>query len=193
VLAYCLLVAALLCVYAVAVGLESLAPLPVSPNPYVRTSMSIWMLLRSVLGQRHGGGLLPLVLWSPVGVLLGILGLISSLRQTLGRCRVRPVQTLRVVAYAATPICLLWIALFIVFILPGVLGLHIAGVLNRVLDPLVSLCFLTLLGAVPMVYVGVGLRHYLRLTHARAVAVVSVVVAFLFVFTAVVTIQYWRL
>jgi hypothetical protein len=48
------------------------------------------------------------------------------------------------------------------------------------------------LAVVPTVYVAIGLRHYLRLTHARAVAVVSVLVAFLFVLTVVAAIQYWH-
>ena len=48
-----------------------------------------------------------------VGVFLAALALLCSLRQTLGRCRVRTVQVLRVVGYSATPVCVVWAVAFL--------------------------------------------------------------------------------
>lgn len=183
VLAGIVLVAGSLGLYWIALGVETYAMAPAKGNPYGATSMWIWMFVLELIGPR-GHGLL-VVVATGEGVLLATVALISSLRQTLGRCRVRPVQTLRVVAYAAAPACLAVLGLFAVVCLLMFLGIgHIP-----VLSVLAPLGFFASCGVIPMVYLAVGLRHYLRLTHARSIAIVSVLVAYLFVLTVAMAIE----
>lgn len=177
---YMLLIAVFLGAYAVAVGIERMVEASGTVGPYDLTSYQIWTLMQDLLGQHRRGDVPLALIGLPMGVLLAVLAMICSLRQTLGRCRVRTVQILRVVAYMAAPLCLVALGLLGV----GILALLLLttfdmGAWNAVVRVVLVL---GLLGP-PMVYLAAGLRHYLRLTHARAVAVVSVLVAVLFIVT----------
>jgi hypothetical protein len=186
VVAYVLLIAILLGAYAVAAGLERMTLASPTFSRYELTSYQIWALTQDVLGQQRSSEVPVTLLGLSAGVLLVVLTMICLLRQTLGRCRVRTAQILRVVAYAAGPICLLAMGLFTAALLAG---LFLASFGMGASGALVPVGLLVGLLAVPMVYLAGGLRHYLRLTHARAVAVVSVLVAVLFVATVIAAVQ----
>lgn len=113
--------------------------------------------------------------------LFATLALLCSLRQTLGRCRIRTVQILRVVAYASTPfsICLAPL-LLIEFWLAEMLDPPSVGDLGMIL------IVIALLAAQPLCFVFFlipGLRDYLGLPHPRFLAVTSALVGFLFALT----------
>lgn len=110
--------------------------------------------------------------------LLVALATVCSLRQTLGRCRVRTVQVIRVFGYAAAPMFTALAILVIALVLATValplddipLALQLPFALGvYALFPLTMACFLM-----------AGLKHYLRLPHPRALAVTATVVGFLF-------------
>ena len=111
--------------------------------------------------------------------------LLVSLRQTLGRCRVRSAQVLRVAAYAAVPATITCGALLVASIVGvGCLTLYIAPSLGDVVTLGLALTVPVL---VLGVYLSVGLRHYLQLPRpwllgftASAVAVLFTLTAFMF-------------
>ena len=120
----------------------------------------------------------------PCGVLLTLvaaLALLSSLRQTLGRCRVRTKQLLRVTAYISTPVAVAAASFFLLCV-----------VLGELLQPdnastaAIVLVVTTL--AAPILTLGVflasGLRCYLRLPRALLLGFTAAGVAVLFTLTA---------
>ncbi len=112
--------------------------------------------------------------------LLAALALLCGLRQTLGRCRVRPVQILRVFAYASTPMSICLGTLFpVVVVLTDTAG--------RFTSSAVGICAgigsLILLLACPTVFLVAGLKHYLQLPRATLLAATSVFVGALFTAT----------
>ena len=125
-----------------------------------------------------------LLIGAACAVLLVTLILLCSLRQTLGRCRVRTAHVVRLVAYTATPVLVLS-SLWIV----GVTGLDHALPRDRFGTtwylPL-QLCFLLTPPALLVAYLGIGLKRYLMLPRPWLLAVVTVLVAFLFAATVVV-------
>lgn len=112
--------------------------------------------------------------------LLAGLGMISSLHQTLGRCRVRPVQVLRVVAHAAAPICVL---LPIVFLIVAI-GVNLAGNNGNVAGPFVFVAYASLV-VIPGYFLSAGLKYYLHLPRPRVLGYVAALVASMTLFTVV--------
>jgi len=125
--------------------------------------------------------------------LLASLGLLCSLRQTLARCRVRSVQILRVVAYAAAPVLLLWGLYVNLVVLSDVLLWWMAYLaeINDALEAAVGIG----VGTVPIAmfawFLAAGLRYYLRLPRARLVALVCMFVAALFTVTVFAVLAVW--
>lgn len=111
-------------------------------------------------------------------MLLAGLGLICSLHQTLGLCRVRPVQVLRVVASAAAPICIL---LAIVFLIVAI-GVTLAGNNGNVAGPFVFVAYASLV-VVPGYFISAGLKYYLHLPQPRVLGYVAALVAAMTLFT----------
>jgi hypothetical protein len=113
--------------------------------------------------------------------LLAALAMLCGLRQTLGRCRVRAVQILRVVAYASTPMFMCLGPTFAVV-------LALAECVNRSPSSSLALCLgiggLILLLACPTLFLFAGLRRYLHLPRAALLAATAVFVGALFAVTA---------
>ena len=111
-------------------------------------------------------------------VLMAALAVVCSLRQTLGRCRVRTVQLLRVLAYSAVPVCTVWALTLVAFVFVESLlsRLTLAGSVAPYYVPLLILG----VPALPLgLYVGFGLRDYLRLPRPVSIGIVSAVIAVL--------------
>ncbi len=122
----------------------------------------------------------PVLLGTVFLVVLVALGVLASLRQTLGRCRVRTVQILRVVAYAAPASCALYSVLFVFLnsVTYTVYRLDLSYL--RIPAELVNIAVPL---AVPAVFLCAGLKCYLRLPRAILLAIAAVLIAGLFVFT----------
>lgn len=135
--------------------------------------------------------------WTPirfpsiyVGILagLGLYGvaaaaLLCGLRQTLGRCRVRTVQVFRVIAYSATPVCLVWGACNL--LLPALMILLDSLYMFMTKTAVLMIAAWVLPHVVFTLYVGCGLRYYLRLPRAWLLAVTASIVGQLFAYTMV--------
>lgn len=121
--------------------------------------------------------------------LAGTTILLASLRQTLGRCRVRSVQVLRVIAYTAPPASVLLALLAVILV-----GADRWFTGN---SALVWFQFAVLAIGVPLgivaAYLWIGLARYLRLPHAFALAVVSSAVGLLFACTTMIAVSVWLL
>ena len=108
--------------------------------------------------------------------------LLASLRQTLGRCRVRPVQVLRVAAYATVPaVAVTAVAVFLCGVGAACLlayGMPLGVALGNVLA--FGLCV-----TIPGAYLGTGLRRYLQLPRPWLLGLTASAVAMLLTFTAV--------
>lgn len=163
-----------------------------SPSPFIWSSTSLpfvdraWelsLLLADIgtvpesLGFRYLWVILLIV--TPLAAAFGIL---CTLWQTLGRCRVRAAQVFRVVAYSATPVCFWCSALLLVIISTSELAppdnfLHFGdGAI-----PLVACvgCLIGVFGA----YLSTGLRRYLLLPRPRALGFTAAFVGLLATFT----------
>ena len=113
-------------------------------------------------------------------ILLATLVMLCSLRQTLGRCRVRSAQILRLTAYVATPVLILWsIWVIAVACLATLLPIDET---NALVVLTILVCYTTP-PAIFALFLGVGLKRYLQLPRAWLLAIVTVIVAFLFAFT----------
>jgi hypothetical protein len=121
----------------------------------------------------------------PLGVLLvmlGMLGLICMLQQTLGRCRVRIVQVLRVMAYSVGPLCVLVAAAALIGSFLDAVGLMYA---IPGLEVLLSIVFPIMLSiGIPGLFLAYGLGRYLRLPRAWLIGPVAALVGWLFMITA---------
>lgn len=113
--------------------------------------------------------------------LLSILLALCSFRQTLGRCRIRTLQVLRVIAYAAVPIGIISALLPLIVICIGCLLFPFddAELLIGIFIALAVLAFLT----IPAHFLSSGLRYYLSLPRARLLGYVANVLAMLTVFS----------
>ncbi|GMU35355.1 MAG: hypothetical protein AMXMBFR20_32270 [Planctomycetia bacterium] len=118
---------------------------------------------------------------------LASLGLISSLQQTLGRCRVRPVQVLRVVAYAASPVCVL-LPIIYLFLSCGV---NLAGDNDYVALPLALVGNASII-FIPGYYLSAGLKYYLHLPRPRSLGYVAALVSALtlFIYGTILTVMF---
>ncbi len=95
--------------------------------------------------------------------LLSATVLLCSLRQTLGRCRVRTRQVFRVAAYAAAPICLIWAALHVLMdLIEASVSWPLTG-WAALMEPLV---WVVLYVAPHGAYLAIGLKCYLQLPRA---------------------------
>lgn len=137
-----------------------------------------------------------MLLFGPILQLLVMLGMVCSLRQTLGRCRVRTVQVLRVVAYLAPPVCLLWCLLTCGYMVsvswrpyywtPQLSDPGFSDVicLAMGMETLATPAYATFVAAllllffvIPMLYLRAGLSRYLHLPHATSICVATLLVA----------------
>lgn len=112
--------------------------------------------------------------------LFAALALLSSLRQTLGRCRVRPRQMVRVAAYMSTPV-----AIHLAFI---ILGIFVFGELFQHDDVsataiVIVVALLVIPPLVLGVYLSSGLWCYLKLPRPFLLGVMAAGVAILFTMT----------
>jgi len=112
--------------------------------------------------------------------LLAALALLCGLRQTLGRCRVRTVQIIRVFAYASTP---MFISLGALFVASVVSATIIERAIPWALAPWMWLGILIPLLACPTVFLFAGLKRYLQLPRAALLAATAAVVGALFAVT----------
>lgn len=126
---------------------------------------------------------MPQCLWLPGFVAIALatsLAMLCGLRQTLGRCQVRSVQVLRVVAYAAIPIATLSAIIEHAFFLTAIIG--------RTWDPMVIMAYIIsgfTAGMLVICYFLVpGLRDYLRLPRPFALAATTALVAALMALTS---------
>jgi hypothetical protein len=113
-------------------------------------------------------------------ILLAALTLLCSLRQTLGRCRVRSIHILRIISCVSTPVlvlCALWVDGYNCLVQWPVLldseGFMALGPALLMLTP----------PTIFALFLGVGLKRYLQLPRAWLLAIVTVIVSFLFIFT----------
>ena len=164
-------------------------------NPPSSVLISRGNMLAAICGRLYELAALPLDSTEEYCQLLAAVGLtwfatlvlLSSLRQTLGRCRVRTPHVLRLVAYSMPPVLVLT-ALWII-------GANLVDVLTPWYWRMEDWYRQVWTGSVfcpvvfPVVYLGVGLRHYLRLPRPWRLAVVAVAVAALFTTTVLMTYQ----
>ena len=147
------------------------------PEPAVLTLAESRLVELAVLPLQAGPGYLALLLLAVLFILLAATVLLCSLRQTLGRCRVRTLQVFRVAAYAATPACLVGVGLAI---LVAVLNVLATGPpMTRVAAALGHSVWLGP-PAILTVYFGVGLRRYLHLPRAWLLGLTAGIVGELF-------------
>lgn len=107
--------------------------------------------------------------------------LVIGMRQTLGRCRVRVVQVFRVFVYMTAPIFVLWSLSFQAMALAASPPADTATWIEVVLG--IAFCVVAI--GMPAFYIAAGLKIYLRLPHAIAMALVSVFTGMLFTYTMV--------
>lgn len=174
--------------------LEAVRPLVYGPNqPQQFSKTSFYFLQEYFWAVAH----FPFDLRDDHFIILGILlsgflaafATLCSLRQTLGRCRVRTIQVLRVMAYSAAPF---WIMLAILFLfLPAFINMWnikwsreipewLAITINLLPTTIPAIC------AVPII---AGLKYYLHLPRPTALGMTALFVGFLFSITATVLIS----
>ncbi|MCC6359839.1 MAG: hypothetical protein IT450_13930 [Phycisphaerales bacterium] len=140
-------------------------PLPaqmyLQPDPLIWLAQSMLDLAEAPFKMRGGA-----YLWFPASVLcaiVGAFGLVLLLGDTLGRCRVRRVQVLRVFAYAALPAAILQpLVVLAVNVVGSLLGSD--GPVNDSLPVvLLGICasLVVVVGAFGA-YLSLGFKHYLR-------------------------------
>jgi hypothetical protein len=141
------------------------------------TALAEWLRNLGSLFKRSRPGFIPLS--AGFAACIGfILCIMTGIRETLGRCRLRPVHMLRIVAYSAAPIAFL-LALYIHAFLIGVMFVTNLPIPNPLGDILSIICFVGML-AVPVfiirAYLVRGLRGYLKLPGANRVALITAIV-----------------
>ncbi len=143
-------------------------------------------ILLAVAGSLKDGGkpTLQVALFLSVAFVAGS-GLLCALRQTLGRCRIRSVQILRVTAYTA-PVLFCWFA--VAFLATTMLSLSAGGLMVD-LPLFLQVVIGLLLGCAPMLacyifFVVPALRLYLRLPQPHCITLTCGFVGFLTALTA---------
>ena len=137
-------------------------------------------IARSILNPLKDAWLVPLL------ITCGFLAqafLLLMLRQTLGRCRVRNAQVLRVVAYSAPPVAVGWLGIVHLVTVFDVFGPQAPIELAWLHEVLVAGGVLLLFAAVPAYCLAIPLKHYLCLPRPRILACTAAGVAVLLVFT----------
>ncbi len=146
----------------------------------------IWHIARTYfnLTMRYPSWAYGWWIWVPIlaSVLImwtATIAVLCGLRQTLAKCRVRPVQMLRVAAYSAMPVSICCaIALLVNLWLFGQLQYDHTlrqGLFMQLSGPLILL-------AITSFYLHRGLKHYLRLPRAGRVAIVAAIIGMLALF-----------
>lgn len=125
-------------------------------------------------GRLHNFGLVLVLAMCPQVIWLTVLGVLSLLRESLSRCRARTVHMLRIVAYAAGPVGLLYGGLFATDLVVENLGFPFFW------QGAVTLAMFALLVITLVIYLRSGLGNYLRLPHATWVALGAVIIGGLF-------------
>jgi hypothetical protein len=145
-----------------------------APKLHAPYRLAVWPLTGDWRYLYLPGGLVCMV--------AGVWGLLATMRQTLGRCRVRGVQLLRVVAYSLTPVSAFWMAaaLAMAWTPPSPRRL---GMVRLIPHDAAAAGAGVLLAAVLAGYLGVGLRDYLKLPRPWLVALTTAAVAVLFAYT----------
>ncbi len=155
----------------------------------------LWELLN--VSRQHVSGLandlnnlVDEVLWTLSFLLAGLvaaLAVLCGLRQTIGRCRLRTVQLLRVVAYASTPAFICLGACFVVVVV-------VTNTIEQLTSSSVGTCIgfagMVLLLACPALFIFAGLRRYLHLPHAALAAFAAALVGLLFAGTSILLIGF---
>lgn len=127
------------------------------------------------LASKPALALVVLILISTLGTSLLLL---VNLRQTLGRCRVRPLQVIRVASYAFLPASVLApLGVLLLGIVPSML------VYNRDIAPIFQLFGILLIWFIFSHNLYMGLKYYLKLPRPRLLAFTSVFVGMLFTLT----------
>lgn len=110
-------------------------------------------------------------------MLAAMVGLILVLRQTLAGCRVRFVQVLRVVAYAAIPVALLETLLRLAALCaPRMMTRPVLNDDYLLLNTALFAAIVAAATAIPAIYLMAGIREYLRLPHAAGIAAAAALV-----------------
>ena len=125
-----------------------------------------------------GGTYIASILAIAAGLLFASFCVLAGLRKTLGRCRVRTPQVFRVMAYAATPICLM-----IPLMVLAVVALSIIFWSVPILPSIFEFLGYTSLVVIPGYYFSAGLKHYLHLPRPRILGFTAAFVAALTVLT----------
>lgn len=175
--------------------LEAVSPLvfgPSQPQQFSKTSFYFlqeyfWAVANLPFELRVGHFIILAILLS---VLLTAFATLCSLRQTLGRCRVRTIQVLRVMAYSAAPF---WIMLAILFLfLPTFLSMGNSKWISELPDWLILTLIIVLPTTIPSICsvpIVAGLKHYLHLPRPTALGMTALFIGFLFSMTATVLIS----
>ncbi len=110
---------------------------------------------------------------------------ICGLRQTLGKCKVRTMQVVRVSAYSVIPISVAGalVTLFSLFLA------FVDYASNEDHEIALACMMFFFLVAVPTIYLRAGLRHYLKLPRSGILAFSASLIAFLLVYTTIVVYQ----
>ncbi|UCD29963.1 MAG: hypothetical protein JSV03_05670, partial [Planctomycetota bacterium] len=111
------------------------------------------------------------------GPIMVSLGFLCSLRQTLGRCRIRTVQILRVVAYTSTPFSIFGAALLLALTTSEV---FIHDRISLMAEIILGICYLGSLPFCLAIYLSAGLKCYLQLPRAWFVGIIIAFVGYLF-------------
>jgi hypothetical protein len=114
---------------------------------------------------------------------------ICGLRQTLGKCKVRTMQVVRVSAYSVIPISVAGalVTLLILFLT------FIDYASNKDHEIALACMMFSSLVAVPTIYLRAGLRHYLKLPRSGILAFSASLIALLLVYTTIVVYQLSRM
>lgn len=139
------------------------------PTSFQQSLVRIWSFYSYEIYNPFTG---PVDVWLPVAAsafipFLTMIGVLCGLRQTLAKCRVRPVQMFRVVAYSAIPACFccaiaLLIITWIIWLIPYDHALRREFIVQPVIFvfPVLILAY----------YARSGLKHYLQLPRPGQVA-----------------------
>jgi hypothetical protein len=153
---------------------------PPSNNPWMMLSQNLGALAESVIN----GSSLHLIAMLALAI-LGTLGLICILRQTLGRYRVRTLQILRVVGYSSTPFFVVWAVLLLICTTQGLAVMYLAGPPWNWVLSFSQILMLVIFVVLQGFYIGAGLKHYLRLPRSYFIGMMAAFVGGLFGFTVV--------
>lgn len=108
-------------------------------------------------------------------VLIGTIGILFALDDTMSRCNVRPAQLYRAVVYAFLPTCILMAACVVVStaLMPWIELFYSQFILGFSFDFLLSALALVVCWLTFATFLSVGLRRYLQLPRARLLSLTA--------------------